>query len=170
MYGKRVSKTHPRVECYGTVDELNAALGLARALVNDASIGETVMSIQKELVALMGELAVADEDAERYIKDGYGRVTAEMTDRLTERIRQLESGHPIDFRGWATPGGTRGAAALDVARTTSRRAERLVVGLEESGACVNPEAKIYLNRVSDLCWLLARYMETKANEEGGDGS
>jgi cob(I)alamin adenosyltransferase len=162
MYGKRVPKTHVRVECYGTVDELNAALGLARALAGDPFINDVVLSIQKELVALMGELAVAEEDTDRYRHDGYPLIDASHVDRITQLIKQMESEKKIDFKGWATPGATAGAGALDVARTVCRRAERLVVALEEGGSKVNPETKRYLNRVSDLCWLLARFLETSA--------
>lgn len=162
MYGRRVSKNHPRVEAYGAVDELNAALGMVRATVNEPFISAPVLSIQKELVTLMGELAVATEDRERYIKGGYGLVTAAMVDNLTALVDDLEKNHKITYKHWATPGSTLGSAALDVARTTCRRAERNVAALLEKDTPVNPEIIRYLNRLSDLCWLYARWVETKA--------
>jgi cob(I)alamin adenosyltransferase len=166
MYGNRVSKTDGRVEAYGTVDELNAALGLVRATVDESLITDTVFSVQKELVVLMGELAVADKDRERYLKDGYELVTTAMVDRLTDVVNDLEKNYHVDFKHWATPGHSLGSATLDLARTTCRRAERRVVGLCENSAYVNPESIRYLNRLSDILWLFARYLETKSTERG----
>ena len=164
MYGRRVPKTERRVEAYGTVDELNAALGLVRATTKTDLIQGTIFSVQKELVVLMGELAVADEDRERYQRDGYEIVTATMVDRLTAVVDNLEQNHHINYKHWATPGNTLDAAALDVARTTCRRAERRVVSLADSAEYVNPETIRYLNRLSDVLWLFARYTE---GESGG---
>ena len=164
MYGRRVPKTERRVEAYGTVDELNAALGLVRATTKTDLIQGTIFSVQKELVVLMGELAVADEDRERYQRDGYEIVTATMVDRLTAVVDNLEQNHHINYKHWATPGNTLDAAALDVARTTCRRAERRVVSLADSAEYVNPETIRYLNRLSDVLWLFARYAE---GESGG---
>jgi cob(I)alamin adenosyltransferase len=161
MYGRRVSKTDARVAAYGTVDELNAALGFVRATAGDAFITEPVLAIQKELVTLMGELAVADEDRERYSKGKYQLVEAPMVDALTAIIDDIERSHRLTFDGWATPGGSLASAALDLARTTCRRAERHVVALSETGAPVNPQIIRYLNRLSDLCWLWARWVETR---------
>jgi cob(I)alamin adenosyltransferase len=165
MYGRRVSKTDVRVAAYGTVDELNAALGFVRATAADPFINTPVLAIQKELVTLMGELAVAAEDRERYTKGGYKFVEAPMVDALTALVDDIEKNHKITYDGWATPGATLGSAALDLARTTCRRAERHVIALRETGAAVNPEIVRYLNRLSDLCWLWARWLETKS--EGG---
>ena len=164
MFGRRVPKTDPRLDAYGTVDELNAALGMARATVREPFIAEPVLSIQKELVILMGELAVADEDRERYAKAGHTFVTAAMVDRLTALVDDLEKNHEITYKHWATPGATQGSAALDVARTVCRRAERRVAALVEKKIPVNAEIIRYLNRLSDLCWLYARWIETKMEE------
>ncbi len=161
MYGRRVSKADIRVTAYGTVDELNAALGLVRATTGDPFVTDAILAIQNELVTLMGELAVADEDRERYAKGGFRFVDAAMVDRLTAIIDDIERNHHITYDGWATPGATLGSAALDVARTTCRRAERNVIALRESGQGVNAEIVRYLNRLSDLCWLWARWVETK---------
>jgi cob(I)alamin adenosyltransferase len=161
MFGHRVPKTDLRIEANGSVDELNAALGMVRATVQDAFITDPIFSIQKELVILMGEIAVADEDRERYAKGGYEFVTATMVDRLTAIIDDLEKNHKISFKHWATPGATLGSAALDVARGVCRRAERRVIELRGKIETVNPEIIRYLNRLSDLCWLYARFIETK---------
>ncbi len=163
MYGRRVAKTHPRIVANGAVDELNAALGVVRATLDDVVITDAILSIQKELVTLMGEVAVDAEDRERYEKGGFRFVTSAMVDRLTGFIDDLEKNHKISYRGWATPGATAGSATLDVARTICRRAEREVVALSESGVNVNPEIIRYLNRLSDLSWLWARWIETRAD-------
>jgi cob(I)alamin adenosyltransferase len=160
MYGKRVPKTHRRVEAYGTVDELNSALGLARAVAAERLVQEVTLSVQKELVILMGELAVTDEDRDRYLKDGYDVVSETMVDRLTEVVNNLEKNHHITFKHWATPGNNLSSAALDVARTTCRRAERRVVALADTTDYVNPETIRYLNRLSDVLWLFARFVES----------
>jgi len=160
MYGRRVPKTHRRVEAYGTVDELNAALGMVRATATVPLICDRVLAVQKELIVLMGELAVADEDRERFKKDGYESVTAQMVDRLTAVVDDLEKNHQIAFKHWATPGFNQASAALDGARTTCRRAERRIVALADSAEYVNPETIRYLNRLSDVLWLFARFLET----------
>ncbi len=167
MYGVRVSKTDPRVEAYGTVDELNAALGLVRATAGERIVQEVVLSVQKELVVLMGELAVADGDRERYLKGGFEVVTEAMVDRLTDVVNDLEINYQVDFKHWATPGHSLSSAALDLARTTCRRAERRVVGMGDDRNYVNPETIRYLNRLSDLLWLFARFIETKTGEKEG---
>jgi cob(I)alamin adenosyltransferase len=160
MYNRRVSKFHPRVEAYGAVDELNAAIGLARASSEQPFVSDHLMAIQKDLVALMGELATAVEDLPRYVKDGFSRVTPDMTVKLETVVKTIEA-QKISFHGWATPGGTLPSAAIDVARTVCRRAERRVCALQDSGQLDNPEIIIYLNRLSDLLWLLARWIENQ---------
>jgi cob(I)alamin adenosyltransferase len=160
MYGRRVPKHHPRVEAYGAVDELNAALGLARASSDHAFVRDNLLLIQKELVILMGELAVTPEDLDRYAKDGYSLVSPEMTSKLEVLVREIES-QKISFKGWATPGANLNSGALDVARTVCRRAERGVCRLQETGELKNPEIIVYLNRLADLLWLLARWVESK---------
>ena len=158
MYNRRVSKAHPRVEAFGCVDELNAALGLARATASQAFVRDSLAAIQKDLVFLMGELATAVEDLPRYVGDGMPRVSPEMTARLDKLISDLEA-EQVRFAGWAMPGGMLHTAALDVARTTCRRAERRVCLLNEEQQLQNPEILVYLNRLGDLLWLFARWVE-----------
>jgi cob(I)alamin adenosyltransferase len=158
MYNRQVSKCHPRVEAYGAVDELNAAIGLARAAAGAKPLGERLAAVQADLILLMGELATAVEDLPRYTKDGYGVVTPAMTARLEEWARELEAAK-VSTAGWATPGANAVSAALDLARTVCRRAERRACALQEADQLKNPELLIYLNRLSDVLWLLARSVE-----------
>ena len=160
MYGRRVSKCHPRVEAYGCVDELNAALGLARASAQHGFIGDNLLVIQKDLVTVMGELATAAEDLPRYVKDGYTLVTSELTYKLDVLVKEIEA-QSVSFKGWATPGACTNSAALDVARTVCRRAERRICALQDTDQLHNPEVIIYLNRLADLLWLMARWVETQ---------
>ena len=162
IYGRRVPKNHPRVEACGAVDELNAALGLARATAEHDFVGDNLFAIQKDLIVLMGELGVLPEDLPRYARDGFSPVTPAMTWKLDALVKEIESQH-ISFKGWATPGATHSSAALDVARTVCRRAERSVCALKESGGPVNAEIFVYLNRLGDLLWLFARWVEAKAD-------
>jgi cob(I)alamin adenosyltransferase len=158
MYNRRVSKCHPRVEAYGAVDELNAALGLARASAPNPAHRARLEEIQKDLVIVMGELATQIEDLPRYIKDGYTVVTGDLTAKLDRIVREIEA-QKISYRGWATPGANLAAGTLDVARTACRRAERRVCALQEAGQLQNGEMIVYLNRLSDALWLMAREAE-----------
>lgn len=156
MYNRRVSKSHPRVEACGTVDELNAALGMVRASTSIAPVHDKVLTVQKDLITLMGELSVAPEDCARYVRDGFPVLTSEQTSRLDGWVKEIEAQH-ITFQGWAIPGDNLPAATLDVARAVCRRAERRVCDLQQAGELKNPELIVYLNRLSDLLWLLARW-------------
>jgi len=160
MYNRRVSKTDARVEAYGSVDELNATLGLARASTEEPFVQKNILTIQGHLVILMGELATLSGDLKRYREDGYEIVSTEMTASLESVVHKIES-EKISFKGWATPGANMSSATLDVARTTCRRAERRVQHLRDTGDLENGEIAIYLNRLSDLLWLMARWVESK---------
>jgi len=160
MYNRRVSKCHPRVEAYGSVDELNAAMGIARATAEHDFVRDNLLAVQKDLVVVMGELATQTDDLVRYVKDGFKLVTPELTTKLDGLVREIEA-QSISFKGWATPGANMNSAALDLARTACRRAERGVCALHEANQLQNPEIIIYLNRLSDTLWLLARWVETQ---------
>jgi cob(I)alamin adenosyltransferase len=108
----------------------------------------------------MGERATAVEDQPRYIKDGYSLVTSQLTHKLDAVVKELES-QRVSFKGWATPGACLNSAALDLGRTVCRRAERRVCALQEADQLQNSEIIIYLNRLADLLWLMARWVETK---------
>jgi cob(I)alamin adenosyltransferase len=159
MYGRRLSKADPRVDAYGCVDELSAALGLARSIASDSFLSDQILAVQKDLIVVMGELATAREDVDRYLKDGFQLTTAALVDRLGGAIADIEKDKSLYPRDWVIPGKNPASAALDLARTTCRRAERHIAafGVEEKD--LNPEILRYLNRLSDLCWVLARYAE-----------
>ncbi|GAB4240456.1 MAG: cob(I)yrinic acid a,c-diamide adenosyltransferase [Candidatus Methylacidiphilales bacterium] len=156
LFGRRVYKNDPRVEAYGTVDELSAALGLARATARDRWIASTLLAVQKDLVAVMGDLAVAPEDRERYNNSKLPKVQPEMLTRLDEAVEALE-GKGLKFDGWATPGASLHAASLDMARTICRRAERRIAGLDRE----TKEILKIMNRLSDMLWLMARLEENQ---------
>ena len=160
MFNRRVSKCHLRVEAYGSIDELNAAIGLARATAEHDFISDNLLAIQKDLVTVMGELATVVEDLPRYVKSGFALVTPDLTAKLDNLVREVEAQN-ITYKGWAIPGVTLNSAALDVARTICRRAERRACALHEAGQLQNEEILVYLNRLSDLLWLLARWVENK---------
>lgn len=170
MYNRRVPKTHPRIEACGAVDELNAAIGFARSLAIEEWLNKELFTTQKDLVVIMGELATELSDFDRYAADGFQLFQAAMTARLDGLVKNLEAQN-ISFKGWATPGATPLAAALDVARTACRRAERRVCALHEAKGLRTEDAMVYLNRLSDVLWLLARWAETQAQAlppGGGD--
>jgi len=159
MYNRRVSKTHPRVEACGTIDELNAALGLARASAPPEYVTAKLLHIQMTLIDVMGELAAHHDDLPRYAKDGFKIIGPELAGEMEAWIHEIEA-QKVSFKGWATPGATPQAAAVDLARTISRRAERRAQALIESGEIENRHIQVYLNRVSDFLWLAARWLET----------
>jgi cob(I)alamin adenosyltransferase len=169
IFGQRVSKNHARVEAVGRFDELNAALGLAKATAaadrahhspSAATLVETLEAIQRDLVPIMGELSADDADQERYLASRFGALEDSALDRLDAGVRTLETGDPpLRFDGWATPGKTLTAAALDLARVAARRAERHLVAMREDGRPVRALLLRYVNRASDLLWLLARQAE-----------
>ncbi|MBW8780994.1 MAG: cob(I)yrinic acid a,c-diamide adenosyltransferase [Verrucomicrobia bacterium] len=158
LYGQRVPKDHPQIEAVGAFDELNAALGFAKATCPDAVRRAELEQIQHNLVALMGELACAEADAARYAASKFERISEADLARLDAAVALIEA-QKISFTGWATPGANPHAAALDLARTTARRAERRLVALPAHGRTVRPLLLHYVNRASDLLWLLARQAE-----------
>jgi cob(I)alamin adenosyltransferase len=160
MYNRRVPKNDPRVEAYGSVDELTTALGLARAICHDKLVEEQILAVQKDLIKLMGELSTLPEDRQRYVKDGFKVTDAKIIDRVTAEIVDLEKDKSLYPKDWVIPGASHISAALDFARVTCRRAERHVASLRDP----NPEILRYLNRLSDWCWLLARSMEKRLKQ------
>jgi len=161
LYGQRVPKDHPQIEALGTCDELNVALGLARAGGASESANTLLLAIQKDLVALMGELACAEADAARYRESKFPKLDEASLARVDAAAAALEA-RSLRFDGWATPGATPLAAAFDQARTTARRCERRLTSLTAHGRNVSPLIMAYVNRLSDLLWLLAREAEQGA--------
>ncbi len=154
--GERVSKADFRVETYGTIDELGAAMGFARSICDNAGINELTKKIQRELFLVAGSVANP-----RFEEAPKPYVTPEMVDDLTAEVGRIESMEGI-LSDWSLPGDVSSAAAYDVARTICRRAERCVVRMHESGENVDTQIITYLNRLSDLLWLIGRYLELKA--------
>lgn len=157
--GMRVSKADTRVEAYGTVDELNAALGLARSLCPDESIRTATERIQRTLFNVGASLATPAES-----RKGAPVLKASDVDELTEQVHRIEAIEGI-LSDWSLPGAQVPSSAFEVARTVCRRAERCAVRLAESGEEVQPEALAYLNRLSDLIWLFGRLLEQNAGDD-----
>jgi cob(I)alamin adenosyltransferase len=156
--GTRVSKSSLRVEAYGTVDELNSAIGFARSICDDESICATALRIQSELFKV-GSILATPAGA----RTGELPFDAASLDTLTDEVHALENSGEV-LIDWAVPGGSPAGAAFDVARTICRRAERCVVRLAESGEDIGPLVLSYLNRLSDLLWLLGRKLDTTPGE------
>lgn len=154
--GARVSKGELRVEAYGTVDELNSMMGLARSICDDREINEFTKRIQRELFSVAGTLAT-----EPGVKKAQADVTDEMVEALTTEVHRIENIEGI-LSDWSLPGEHPAASAFDVARTICRRAERHAVRLAEGGDEIAPEVLAYLNRLSDLLWLFGRLIELRA--------
>jgi cob(I)alamin adenosyltransferase len=156
--GSRVAKTDLRIEAYGTVDELNSVLGLALSGRLPDELRPWLEQVQNDLFDLGADLSVPLEDAKRERL----RVTRSQVERL-EELCDLVNEQLEPLRSFVLPGGTEAAARLHLARTVCRRAERRAVALaEEQGA--NPEALAYLNRLSDLLFILARAANAGSQE------
>lgn len=157
LFGKKIAKTSARIEALGSVDELNAALGLARAAASDEELIGLIDALQERLVGLMGQLATLPEDDARYRQKGYALI-GKADVEWVESVAQKFEGMGVRFTGWARPGaeGSLARAGMDFARALSRRAERCVLALHESGEPVPEEVRIFLNRIADLLWIMAR--------------
>jgi cob(I)alamin adenosyltransferase len=154
LYGGRVSKADFATEAYGTTDEAVAVLGLALALSDDARLKEEILGLQRELFVVGADLATNPKERAK-LKPGVSLVTAEMVERLEARIDELVAEYPLPNE-FIVPGANSVSAALDIARSVTRRAERRVVDFRDSGSEVNEDLLHYLNRLSDLLFVLAR--------------
>ena len=157
LYGGRVSKDDLHTEAYGSLDEAISALGLARALEAQKARAERILELQRELFVVGAELATgAGHRAE--LERHFNVVTPQMVDALDAQVRDLEAQVPLP-EGFVVPGGTPVGAAIDLARTLVRRTERRAVALRRAGELENAEVLRYLNRCSDLLFMLARAAE-----------
>jgi cob(I)alamin adenosyltransferase len=159
--GRRVPKDHPRVAAYGTVDELNAILGLLASQFPQAAESELIRAIQNDLFDVGADLCLpqsADEKPAAHL-----RVRTEQAERLEQAIDRLNAGL-TPLTSFILPGGAAAAAWCHLARTVCRRAEREVVTLarEES---INPQVIVYLNRLSDLLFVLARVYNNQGRDD-----
>ena len=151
--GIRVSKADLRVEAYGTIDELISQLGFARALCRHETIRAQTESIQRMLFQIGSAIATPAESHKQPPE-----ITDEMVRVLTDEVHRIEAIDGI-LADWSLPGADAVAAAFDVARTICRRAERLAVRLKDAHVSFQPNVLRYLNRLSDLLWLLGRQIE-----------
>ena len=158
--GDRVSKADLRTDAYGTVDEAVSALGLARAAIGtvtdrtEARLAELSLRLQRELFVVGAEIATHVDRRDR-LTDGVSRVTEAMVQALEREIDELE-GMVEQPKEFVLPGESMTGAALDLARTTVRRAERRAVALAESGELPESQVVPYLNRLADLLFVTAR--------------
>lgn len=155
---QRVPKYDPRPDTFGTVDEATSALGLARALTSDTKVKQIIYQVQQELYLLMGELATPPEN--------YEKMGLRMTPEHVQRLEQVENALKAEVEipnKFIIPGDSPDGAALDLARTIIRRAERMAVKLLHDGVIQNGEVVRYLNRLSDMIFILARYIEVKSS-------
>lgn len=161
LFGRRTAKTGERVEALGAIDELNAALGLARAAGAAADVEEVIDHVQEKLVALMGMLACLPEDEEKYREKGFSALGMGDVEWVEAKAKGFED-RGVRFEGWARPGVEHSVAraGLDMARAVARRAERRVWELHESEGGLPECVRLYLNRLSDLLWILARVEES----------
>lgn len=154
--GVRVPKNNLRVECYGTIDELISSIGFARSITEDAAIKELAKNIQRELFRI-GSAIGTHPDSRKPAPE----ITEAMVDALTEHVHVMEA-EPGVLNDWSIPGELPESAAFDLARTVCRRTERLAVELRGSGELSNPQILAYLNRLSDVLWLMGRVLESRA--------
>jgi cob(I)alamin adenosyltransferase len=157
LFGGRMAKNDPLIDTIGSIDEVVAALGLARASTLDQTLAQTILQIQRDLFVVAADLAANPHARERLVP-GVSLVTSEMTARLESLIDELVAARPLR-PVFVVPGANFISAALDLARTIARRAERRLVGHLAGRTVDHPgsaQARSYLNRVSDLLYVLAR--------------
>jgi cob(I)alamin adenosyltransferase len=154
LYGGRVSKAAPVAEAVGSIDELVATLGLARALCEDDALADELLELQRELFVVAADLAANPEERAR-LEPGVSLVTDEMTGRLEARIDELVAVRPLPS-AFVVPGATRVSATIDLARSFARRVERAITRFRESGGKVGEDVARYANRLSDLLFVLGR--------------
>lgn len=152
--GDRVSKADLRTDAYGTTDEAVSALGLARAALPPGALADLVLRLQRELFVVGAELATHVDRRPR-LTDGVSRLIAPMVSALETEIDALEADYPMP-KEFVLPGESMAGAALDLARTTVRRAERRCVALAAEGGLPDSQAVPYLNRLADLLFVMAR--------------
>jgi cob(I)alamin adenosyltransferase len=150
--GERVAKDHPRIDAYGTLDELNSFLGLAHDYLHDEAIKKDIQSIQDCVFVMESHLAAASEEAKAYLPG----IDAQIISMMETRIDTMDSAMP-PLRRFILPGGNLAGSAFHVARTVCRRAERLVITLSRNEA-IDPLILKILNRLSDYLFVMARYV------------
>jgi cob(I)alamin adenosyltransferase len=158
LHGQRVAKSHPQIEALGAFDELNVEVGAARMGSADPAVRDFLKGVQGSLVAFMGEIACAEDDAKGHGSSRFSTLGEADLRGLDATLAALES-KGISLEGWATPGANPSSLAFDRARVTARRAERALDRLPTAGRSVRPLLLQWTNRLSDVLWLLARQAE-----------
>jgi cob(I)alamin adenosyltransferase len=158
--GVRVSKGSHRVETYGTIDELNATMGFARSICEDADIAAFTKVVQQDLFKIGSALATPPESPKPQVD-----IASTLVDRLTAEVHRIEAIEGV-LADWSIAGEHSAAALFDVSRTVCRRAERALVRLQDEGVTVQPTILAYVNRLSDLLWLFGRKLEHDAGVSG----
>lgn len=165
LFGGRVSKADPLIRAIGSLDETVAALGMARADSGDGALNDMILRIQRDLFVVAADL-IANPDARERLTPGVSLVTTDMVTRVEAMIDAEVAAHPLR-PVFIVPGANRVSAALDLARAIVRRGEQNIVAYAAeaaAGAPVNPQARRYVNRVSDLLYVLARHAAGSAEE------
>jgi cob(I)alamin adenosyltransferase len=155
FWGERISKDHIRVEAYGALDELCSFLGLAKSQIKNKDAGKLIEAIQKDLFVIGAEIATQN----KFLNRLENRMDASYVRRLEDNINNLERKLKLRERCFLLPGDNLISVSLDVARTIARRTERQIVALKHKNILKNRQILVYLNRLSDLLYLLARSYE-----------
>ena len=155
LYGGRISKSDLLTEAYGTVDELVSMMGFARSISQSDKVKETLMQLQKQLFQIASELATLPENYS-HLEKNLGLIGGDWVETLEQIIDAFKS--EVDLpAAFIVPGASQASAAIDMSRTICRRAERLIVELKNQNRLPNPEVLRYMNRLSDLLFVIARY-------------
>ncbi len=164
LYGGRIKKNDPRTDAYGTIDEAVSALGIGRSFSQDTKVKEIILKLQRDLFSVGAELATDVDHYDKFLEH-FTPVDNGMVDEIEDLIDELQE----DFElppFFVLPGATPASAGIDLARSVLRRAERLVVSLDQSGSIRDDSSILpYINRVSDLLFILARYEDRGIDSE-----
>lgn len=163
LYGGRVRKTDSRVDAYGAGDEAVSTLGLARALCRDETVKSHILKLQKHMFTVNAELATAS-GSRHLLEQHFPTISLESITELDELLAELEEQVKLP-QSFVIPGGSAGSAAIDIARTVVRRTERAAVALLDSGQLANAGVPRYLNRLSDVLFMLARYEDRNLQQQ-----
>lgn len=155
----RLPKSDIKIDTLGTIDEANAALGLARSLCGAEVVCEVVLQVQRELYRLLSEVAASPENAERFLS-----ITAEKVDWLEKQVDEFTQLIELP-KEFIVPGDNPAGAAFDLARTIARRAERRAVQMAQDNMLPNKEILRFLNRLSSLCFVLEVYVVQKSESK-----
>ena len=158
--GRRVAKDHPRVEVFGSLDELCAFLGLARSLLQDKDVSALIATIQRDLFIIGAEVGVTAGNVRKLKR----RIDKSHVAYLDDALARFEKDANFEACCFYLPGESTLACSFDIARTVARRTERRVVTLQNKRMIRNPQILAYLNRLSDLLFVLSRYYEPVSRE------